>query len=67
MNGFYLNHYIYDGIENSLGMTVKDWLMGTHIDIRASPLAQGKGPLKFLPNFHLLPRTYELRKSSNED
>lgn len=26
---FYLNHYVYDGIENSLGMAVKDWLMGT--------------------------------------
>lgn len=26
---FYLNHYICGGIENSLGMTTEDWLMGT--------------------------------------
>lgn len=51
---FYLNHYIYDGIENSLGMTVKDWLMGTlwwsknttHIDIRASPPGPGQGAIQ---------------------
>lgn len=31
------------------------------------PMARAKGPFKLLPNFHPLSRTYELRKSSNED